>query len=185
MARSALNPCREDDIENETDSEPVGNEVPSSMPIEPAAASPPIQLSSPHYAIPPMSSSAVDADDFIVEDGGDLGHGFLLSISIGTSNTDTIHALTVRIPASAEKFTVHRFIHRMPDHIHNLLDTWVASSKGPVPPSHIYLGDHRGGNSNFKHTVKHELRDMYDVVALPQRSANWFLQRKMIITAST
>lgn len=65
------------------------------------------------------------------------------------------------------------------------MDTSVASLKGPVPSYYRYSGEYSGEESDFKRTVENELRDRFDVLTLTQRSAEWFLQIQMRITAST
>lgn len=47
----------------------------------------------------PQKQPAEDADEFIVDDGGDIGNSVFSAISIETPANDTIHVSAVRVPA--------------------------------------------------------------------------------------
>lgn len=69
----------------------------------------------------------------------------------------TILAYGVREPFRKRHANVMSFMHSMKPHVHDLLDTWIAEQKSPVPPSHLYSGDYIGIDGNFESTIESEM----------------------------
>lgn len=65
----------------------------------------------------------------------------------------TIHAFTVREPCRKSYANVLRSMRKLPSHFHDLLNTWIATPKGPVPADYLYFGDYSVVDGYFKQTV--------------------------------
>lgn len=147
---------------------------PTYFQVHPAVPSPPSRVDAPHSV----------RNRYIVEDDGNIGHTLFAATSSGRTSASTIHACAVRELCWYMYANVPRFMHSMPRHVQHLLDTSIATPKGPVPPAHLYSANYSGIDGDFKRELESEFLDACSLLTIKQRTPDWFFQRQLRITTS-
>lgn len=75
---------------------------------------------------------------FVIDDDGDLGFSSFRTVKKGTNVPRDVHACGIRDPTGGRYGNVLRFMYNLPQHVHDLSNTWVTTSNNSASASFLF-----------------------------------------------